>query len=221
MPRSPASTLPLLFAVALATLVALLGIAVSAGLLEGFDRAVISVVRSDELRGLLSPLRAITELGATWAVTAVAVGVVVAGVAAGRSRLGIVGAVTIGLASLANTGLKRYVARERPDLLEPIVVEHGFSFPSGHSALSAVAFGMVALLVLRSGLDGRARAALVSLMMVIVFLVGLSRIYLGVHYPSDVLAGWAAGGAVVGIVAWLTQARDQPPGVDGASRGNG
>ena len=102
---------------------ALLGGAVASGLAAPIDAAIIAVVRGPELETLLAPLRLITELGSTWAVTAVAVGVLVAGAAMERPALGAVGAGTITLAALANAGLKRLTGRERPSILEPIIVD--------------------------------------------------------------------------------------------------
>jgi len=178
-------------------LVAGLALMVSVDLTDAFDGAVIETVRSPALSGLLTPLRAITELGSTWAVTAVAIVVVLLGVALGMPRHGVAGALTVGLASIANSTFKLAIARERPDLLDPVVVERGFSFPSGHSATGMVAYGVLAVVVARSALPAAARVVVVSACALIVALIGLSRVWLGVHYPTDVIAGWAAGGLLV------------------------
>ena len=191
--------------VAGALAVTMLAIAVTSGVSDPFDAAVIGAVRGTEVHALLSPLGVITELGSTWAVSAVAVVVLVVGVGRGRWVEGLAGAFLIGLAALANSVLKTSIARARPDLLEPIVVERGFSFPSGHAALSTVAYGILALLVIRSGLPQAARWAIVIGLTVLVLLIGLSRVWLGVHYPTDVLAGWAAGATIVLVYANLTR----------------
>jgi membrane-associated phospholipid phosphatase len=196
-----------------------LGITVSAGMTDAFDRAVIEAVRAPELRTLLSPLHAITELGSTWAVTAIAIVVLVVGVGLGRWVEGLAGAFLIAVAALANSVLKTSIARARPDLLEPIVVERGFSFPSGHAALSTVAYGIVAVLVSRSGLPPAARWAIVIGLAVLVVLIGLSRVWLGVHYPTDVLAGWAAGATIVLVYAALTRPASPAPAAEAADAG--
>jgi undecaprenyl-diphosphatase len=185
--------------------VAMLAIGVSTDAVDPFDRAVIDVVRAQELRAVGWPLRWVTELGSTGAVTMVALLTALVGVLIGPWRHGVIGAAVIGLASAGNQALKAFIARARPDLLEPVVVEHGFSFPSGHSLLGMVAWGILAVLVSRSRMPTGARHGLVVAIALLVFLIGLSRIWLGVHFPSDVLAGWTAGAVIVLLYARLTR----------------
>lgn len=100
------------------------------------------------------------------------------------------------------TLLKHIYQRERPDLVPHLTTALLTSFPSGHSMLSAVVFLTLGVL-LAQFVPGRAVKAyclLVALMLT--FLVGVSRVYLGVHYPTDVLAGWAAGLAWA-LICWL------------------
>lgn len=186
-------------------LVVLLAFAVTGGISDAFDRSVIEAVRAEQLRDLLSPLRTITELGSTGAVTVVAVLTLVVGVLVGPWLHGVIGAAAIGLASLANQMLKLVIARARPDLLDPIVEERGFSFPSGHSALGMVAWGILGVLVMRSRLPLAVRRSIVAALAVVIVLIGLSRVWLGVHYPTDVLAGWTAGAVIVLVFARLTR----------------
>jgi undecaprenyl-diphosphatase len=202
---SPRSDPSIGLAVGGIAVVVLLAIAVGAGVTDAIDRPIIELVRGEALHGLLSPLRLATELGSTAAVSLVAVLVLLVGVVLRRRRAGLLGALTILLASIGNTLLKITIARNRPDLLDPVVVEHGFSFPSGHSALSMVAYGVVAVLVARSSLPIGIRRAVVIALGAVVFLVGLSRIWLGVHYPTDVVAGWTAGAVVVLLYAAATR----------------
>lgn len=188
-----------------AAIVVLLAVAVTSGASLGFDRSVIELVRAPELLVVLSPLRAITELGSTGAVTLIALATLAVGVLIGPWLHGAIGAATIGLASLGVQAVKALVARARPDLLEPIVEARGFSFPSGHSALGMVAWGILGVLVMRSRLPVGVRRGIVAVLAVIVLLIGLSRVWLGVHYPTDVLAGWTAGAVVVLVYARLTR----------------
>ena len=191
--------------------VILLALAATTGVSDGLDAAVIGVVRSDALHAPLFPLRWITELGSTGAVTVVALIAIVLGVLIGPWLHGLIGAVTIGLASLGNQWIKVFIARNRPDLLEPVLVERGFSFPSGHALLSMVAYGVLGVLVMRSRLPLGVRRGIAIVLGVVILLVGLSRVWLGVHYPTDVLAGWTAGAVIVLVYARLTRSVSPEP----------
>ena len=212
MPSRPFVTL----AVVLAAVMILIGLAVAvgAGVTDPFDAAIIELVRSEALRGLLAPLRWVTELGSTVAVTVVAVLVLVVGVLLGKGRAGAIGALVIGGASIGNTLLKLTTARARPDLLDAIVQEHGFSFPSGHSMLGMVAYGILAVMVARSALPSAARRGIGVALGLLIALIGLSRIWLGVHYPTDVLAGWTAGGVLVVVYAAITTSASTARGAE-------
>ncbi len=202
------SPIPSLIGVAI---VILLAIAVSLDLTDALDRSIIEIVRSDPLAGVLSPLRWITELGSTAAITGVALATAVIGLAIGPWLHGVAGALTIGLASIGNQVFKGFVARARPDLFEPVVVERGFSFPSGHAALSMVAYGVLGVLLARSTLPRRIQRATIVGLGLLILLIGLSRVWLGVHYPSDVVAGWTAGAVVVLVFARLTRSVSLEP----------
>jgi membrane-associated phospholipid phosphatase len=96
-----------------------------------------------------------------------------------------------------NAILKNMFERPRPDLYPDVVLPDTWSFPSGHSMVSLAAYGTAAFVISR--LHPRARTAAWLAVAVIVPLVGASRVYLGVHWPSDVAAGYAA--AVVLLLA--------------------
>lgn len=191
--------------------VALLALLVVTDLSDPFDRAIIDGVHGSGLRTTLAGLRLVTELGSTIAITLVAGLALLVGVFIGPWRHGVIGAVTIGLASLVVEGVKVVVARTRPEVLDPIVVEHGYSFPSGHATLSMVGYGILVVLLARSRLPPLARVGLVGVSAMLVLLIGLSRIYLGVHFPSDVLAGWVLGAVVVLVFADLTRGVSREP----------
>lgn len=88
--------------------------------------------------------------------------------------------------------LKNLFHRARPDMFW-IVQETGFSFPSGHALATMCFYGMVAFLIMRTMASWRGRLTVMTLAVVMSVAVGISRIYLGVHYPTDVVAGYAAG----------------------------
>lgn len=189
----------------------LLAVAISAGLTDPFDRSLTEAIQADQLSGILSPLRWITELGSTGAVTVVAVLTLLVGVLIGPWIHGLAGAITIGLASVGVELLKALVARTRPEVLEPIIVERGFSFPSGHATLSMVAYGVLAVLVTRSRLARGIRVGVIAGLGVVVALVGVSRVWLGVHYPTDAIGGWTAGAVIVLLFAYLTREVSREP----------
>jgi undecaprenyl-diphosphatase len=103
---------------------------------------------------------------------------------------------------VASTLLKLVFERERPSIVPHLSYVSSHSFPSGHSLLAAVIYLTLGALLMRV-VEGQALKAyflLVALMLTV--LVGVSRVYLGVHYPTDVLAGWAAGLAWA-VLCWL------------------
>jgi undecaprenyl-diphosphatase len=107
-------------------------------------------------------------------------------------------AVTTGVGSLLNVELKRFFARARPDLAEALRRASGYSFPSGHAMGSVIVLGAFAYLALRALPRWRWRAAVLALAVTLILAIASSRIYLGVHWISDVGAGLAAG------LIWVT-----------------
>ena len=89
--------------------------------------------------------------------------------------------------------IKRVVARARPDLVEHLVPVHNASFPSGHAAGSAVVYLTLAALASQVVRERAARRYLFGAAVLLTGAIGSSRVYLGVHWPSDVLAGWSFG----------------------------
>ena len=109
----------------------------------------------------------------------------------GRSLWLVLGATLGGL--VVSLVLKEGFARPRPDVVPHLTETLTASFPSGHSMLSAVVYLTLALQVSALLPRRRLKAYVIVIALLLTLLIGLSRVYLGVHYPTDVLAGWSAG----------------------------
>jgi len=105
--------------------------------------------------------------------------------------------------------VKLAVRRPRPASLEPLAQAVGFSFPSGHSAVSAAFFGSVAAILAISAGSRRRSAAWLAGGMAVAAAVGVSRVALGVHWATDVLAGWALGFGWLALVVGVAAARER------------
>lgn len=165
----------------------------------GFDDPAIAFAR-----GLPIPTEAwqtITQAGGAILVP-VGLAIVVVLLIARRPR----SALVYGIALLVATGWTQFVKgaleRTRPPGGELIAT--GYSFPSGHTLNSSVTYGLIALLVWRSPLPRWLRVVTAIALAILIGLIGLSRIALGAHYPSDVVGGWLAGLAIVATVATFT-----------------
>lgn len=111
-----------------------------------------------------------------------------------RHKLALFVAVSIPAGALLNTLLKEYFTRPRPD-----IVPHGTgaalsSFPSGHAMMSAVVFLTLGALLSLSTENTRIKIYILFWSVFLTVIVGISRVYLGVHWPTDIIAGWIAGG---------------------------
>ncbi len=103
---------------------------------------------------------------------------------------------------LISTVLKGIIARDRPSIVPHLSYVTTSSFPSGHSMLAAVAYLTLGSLLARLVVEWRVKIYILIVALLITFLVGVSRVYMGVHYPTDVLAGWSAG-LVWASICWL------------------
>jgi undecaprenyl-diphosphatase len=120
-----------------------------------------------------------------------------------RSELVLLLAVVIGSA-LLNYVLKIIFHRARPTI-HRLIEETGYSFPSGHSMAAFTLYGILSFLLWKhiSSYQGRSLLIIVSILMIT--MIGISRIYLGVHYPSDVLGGFLASGIWLILSIWTFQ----------------
>ncbi len=122
-----------------------------------------------------------------------------------RFSFGFPAALTAVICTLIQDTLKLMFQRIRPDVSLHLIEQGGYSFPSGHSFTNFVFFGMIIFLCRRK-LKNKATTNWITVLLgCLVFLIGFSRIYLGVHFPTDVLGGWALG---LSLIMILTSALD-------------
>lgn len=135
----------------------------------------------------------ISALGSGTVTTFVAL-VSVAGLWLGRRRRYalLVAACALGTAFIM-VGLKQLYGRERPTVVTHLDPPGGLSFPSGHSMISTALYITLAVLIARTQKEHGVRRYIIGVGCLLALMIGLSRMYLGVHYPSDVVAGWTAG----------------------------
>jgi undecaprenyl-diphosphatase len=147
-------------------------------------------------------VRDITALGSTSVLVLIVAAVVIHFFLLGRARTALFMLFAVVSGQLLSSLLKADIDRPRPDLVSHLVTETSLSFPSGHAMLSAITYLTLGTLAARF-LPGRVtRIYVLALAVLVTLMVGVSRIYLGVHWPSDVLAGWCAGFAWA-MLWWL------------------
>lgn len=110
----------------------------------------------------------------------------------------------LGIFILNNVLIKNIIARGRPSGIN-IIEENGYSFPSGHTAISTVVYGYLIYLIYNYVSNKKLKYVLISILSIIILVVGLTRIYLGVHYTSDVLGGYLLGISYLLIFTYVTR----------------
>jgi undecaprenyl-diphosphatase len=189
------------------------------GSTTALDQAIILLFRSgsDNLSGPIGPpwvremARDITSLGSI-AVLGIVSFVVAAYLLLAKSRAAALLVLVAVLGGLAiNSLLKIQFARPRPDLFVPAAKVFTASFPSGHAAYSAITYMTLAALLARTTGCLRLRIYFVAVAVTLTFMIGVSRVYLGVHYPTDILAGWCVGSAWA-LLCWTIMTRLQHRG---------
>lgn len=177
--------------------------AVLDGHTEQLDRYVLSVLRNPLdmnvpvgpawLSRVLIDISTLGDITVLSMVTVAALGFLLL---AKRYRYFLVLLLCIPSGALLMAVLKDLIQRQRPDVVPHLVSVTHASFPSGHSMISAIVYLTIGMLLLKVIERKRLKIYTFSCFALLTILIGLSRIYLGVHYPTDVLAGWLAG------VAW-------------------
>lgn len=206
----------------------LIGMAISAGLALGFilvagyigegsplpidERIMLSMRTAADISDPVGPkwleeaVRDFTALGSTAVLSLIVISVTTFLALTQCKRL----ALTVLACTLSGTALSNFAKfsfdRPRPDLVPHQVEVYTASFPSGHALMAAVVYLTLGVLIARTQPDFRVRAFIMSFAVFITLLVGVSRVYLGVHWPTDVLAGWCLG-ALWATLCWMITRR--------------
>lgn len=161
------------------------------------DQQVADWLHSHRSDWLTPLMRAVTTLGSAWVLAPLALGTIAYLVArSSRRSAGLVALAIVG-GEVLTPGLKAGLERRRPFFADPLASESSPSFPSGHATVSLAVYGVLAYLASRRLGNSAAGRVVLAGAVALVLTIGFSRLYLGVHFLSDVLAGLSAG------LAWL------------------
>ncbi|MGG0383409.1 phosphatase PAP2 family protein [Priestia filamentosa] len=161
--------------------------------LHTFDITIIDWIQSFISDKLTKILETLTFLGSAKAVIAISILIIILMLFNKKWWETLFFVVAVLGSSLFNLLLKFIFQRTRPSI-HPLITETGYSFPSGHSMVSFVLYGMITYFLVLFYIKRFVKIITILFFSLLVLLIGISRIYLGVHYPSDVLAGFAVGG---------------------------
>jgi len=165
------------------------------------DAPIVSYVAAHRLSWLTEVMEHITYMGSdVFLIALVSIGGSALRYRTGSWRPFLILAVAVLGALLLDFVAKLAIARPRPPVALMAVPATGFAFPSGHSTESTAVYGGLTYLTAQVQTDWRAKVGSLTIGVVIAFLVGISRIYLGVHWPTDVMAGWALGSAWLAVL---------------------
>ena len=148
------------------------------GIIQSIDEPIYQLISAFHSQALTYIVKFITWFGSTMAVIVICLIIFII-----NQKIGVWISIHVSLIALLNQLIKLVVARERPSVLR-LIVETGYSFPSAHAMVSFALFGLITYYVYQK------KSYLSLLIMMIPLLIGMTRIYLGVHYASDVIAGF-------------------------------
>jgi membrane-associated phospholipid phosphatase len=159
-----------------------------------FDQRGISFIQSSITTQLTDWMKVITYLGSVKWITVLVIIAILLLFVRKKIALALFFMISSGFGGLFNLVLKWYFKRERPDIL-PLISEEGYSFPSGHSMGSFIFYGSLAYVIIHLAHKNSWKWIGCILNGLFIIMIGVSRIYLGVHYPSDIVGGFLAGAA--------------------------
>jgi undecaprenyl-diphosphatase len=180
---------------------------------QAFDTKILRALRdpADPSRPIgpvwiEAPLLDLTALGGSTVLGLVVIGVVGFLVLQTRYRTAIVVAIAWLSGELLDTALKHVFNRPRPSIVPHLRAVYTTSFPSGHAMESAIVYLTLAAILMRASQSRVTKIYILGIAVLLTTLVGISRVYLGVHYPTDVLGGWIVG-FMWASICWLAARR--------------
>jgi len=176
----------------------------TSGGVKGFDSAICGFAYGTRGPVLNKVLISITYLGNWQLITVLAMVLLV--LPRTRMSIGFPFMITSICSVIIYKPLKLIFQRPRPDVSLRIITEGGYSFPSGHALNGLVCYGMLIFLIRRNCSNRRTANILTVLLTLLILTIGWSRIFVGVHYPSDILGGWSFGLAVLMIATVIYDA---------------
>ncbi|XRG80394.1 phosphatase PAP2 family protein [Rossellomorea sp. GAMAL-10_SWC] len=170
-----------------------------------FDSTVINFIQGLESPAITSFMKIITFLGSSVFIILLSISILyfLYKVLNHRSELILFVAALIG-SNILCVLLKLFFHRARPDLHRLIEIS-GYSFPSGHATNAMTVYGILTFILWRNIRTKSGRSLLIITSLIMILLIGISRIYLGVHFPSDVIAGYFTGGFWISTAIWYYQ----------------
>ena len=180
--------------------------ALGRGELTAFDDAYRAGLHSFAGPSLTQSMRVVTLLGSQIVVLTITACAAFFLFSAGRRSAGALILIAMAGAEVLEAGLKAQFHRQRPEPFFDTILPGSYSFPSGHALLSLCLYGVLAWLI-GARLSAPARRGIRASAVVLILIIGASRVYLGVHYPSDVIGGFLAA------IAWIAALRAARVGV--------
>lgn len=178
---------------------------VSGQKINQFDQIVITLIQGIESPFLTSVMKLFTIIGSFYFVIAIVLfmSFIMYFKMGLRSELILLFIVTLGT-PLLNKILKHYFQRERP-ILHRLIEINGYSFPSGHAMNALALYGVLTFILWKYMKSHLRHTILLVVSILFIMMIGLSRVYLGVHYPTDIIGGYVASSIWLTIAIWFYQ----------------